>query len=91
MGINADLILKGVLTAVKIANKRGPEGFKSSVQTPSAGADVRRYGVEKAAMAYGLRQGMDKFLFTESLTAVVDPTKEDISTIIGSHRRRWKS
>ena len=89
--VSADLMIKGVLMAVKIANGRGVESFKSSIQTPSAGADVRRYGVDKTAMAYGLRQGMDKFLFAESLTAVVNPTKEDITTIIGSHRRRWKS
>jgi hypothetical protein len=88
--IDANLMLKGVLTAVKIANRRGVSHFKSSTQTPSAGADVRRYGVDKTAMAYGLRQEMDKFLFAESLTAVVEPTPEDVTTIIGSHRRRWK-
>ena len=88
--IDIDLLVKGVEVAARVVNERGSASFISSVQTPQAGADVRRYGVERAALSYGLRQNMDPFLFTESLSAVVSPTKDDISLIIGKRRRRFR-
>lgn len=90
MRIEVQLLVKGVELAARAANRRGPAGFMNSTRTPQAGADVRRYGAERTALAYGTRQEMDRFLFVESLTAVVNPSADDISTIIGSHRRRWR-
>jgi len=90
MKVEIDLLIKGVELAARAANRKGHNSFMNSTRTPAAGADVRRYGAERTAMAYGTRQGMDKFLFIEGLTSVVNPSEADIATIIGSHRRRWR-
>lgn len=90
MLIEIDLLVKGVELAGRAANRKGSASFMNSTRTPQAGADVRRYGAERTALAYGTRQEMDKFLFVEGLTSVINPSKADVTTIIGSHRRRWR-
>ena len=91
--ININLLLFAVDTAAAKVNRRGHAAFRDSVRTPQAGADVRRYGLENAAEAYGLRQEMDRWLFTESLVSVVSkdgkPSNDQIQNVIGEHRRRW--
>ena len=90
MRVEIALLLKGVELAARAANRKGSASFMNSTRTPQAGADVRRYGAERTAMAYGTRREMDKFLFVEGLTAVVNPSKADIAEVIGNRRRRWR-
>jgi hypothetical protein len=91
--IITDLLIYGVTRCATRANNKGSAAFLASTQTPQAGADMRRYGVDVTAQAYGLRQEMDKYLFIEGLTSVVSsgsPTGDQISNVVGVHRRRWK-
>jgi len=88
-----DLLVFGVRAAARVANARPTAQFASSLQTPEAGAMIREHGVDKAARIYALRQGMDPWLFPESLGAVIGtnkPTTAQIATVVGPHRRRWK-
>lgn len=94
MRVVTSLLVFGVKVAAKRANARGSESFMDSIKSAQAGADVRRYGAEKAALAYGARQEMDRWLFVESLSSIVaeggKPSSDQIANVIGSHRRRWR-
>jgi hypothetical protein len=88
-----DLLIFGVRVAARQANERPTSQFTSSLQTPEAGALIREHGTDKAARIYALRQGMDPWLFPESLGSVIGsskPTSAQVATVIGGHRRRWQ-
>lgn len=94
MRVVVPLLMFAIERCAESANRKSPSAFLHGLQSPAAGADVRRYGAEKAAMAYGLRQETDRFLFIEGLTSVISesprPSRDQIAEVIGSHRRRWR-
>lgn len=65
--------------------------------TPSAGAAVRDYGVERTQHIYGIRRKTDMFVFLENIAPCVIEgplTKDKLfdarKAMIGKHRRRLR-
>ena len=97
MKLFGDLLCFAIMKGAEEVGRLGPSAFLDSTRTPRAGADVRSYGATRSAVAYGTRQTViDPLLFTENLMRFIPvdgatkPTAQQIRTVVGHNRRRWK-